>query len=246
MDNICNANEIILNIGTYNVAGGRQVNGDLRIIADDILEQKLDIVGIQEVDYNTGRSNYTDMMKLFSEYTGYKYYAFFEALDMSFYPGNTGSYGIGILSKYPILGTEKTVINGGNRETFVESRALGHAKIDVNGTAVNFFTTHFTIRNDTDRVTEFAIVSEKTKGLENVILTGDFNTKSLSEFDNITHLTKVNNPETPYETYPEDRGTIDNIMYSSEFTLAENSVGMRENDHSDHYMLYATLKFNAE
>lgn len=242
MDKFHKTNEIILNIGTYNIAGGRQVNRDLRVIANDILEQELDIVGIQEVDLNAGRSGYIDMMKLLSEYTGYDY-AFFKALDMSCFKDNTGDYGIGILSKYPIVNIEKTFINEGDMSVGIESRVLGYARVDVNGTDVNFFTTHFTIRNDADRVTEFAIVSEKTKAFKNVVLTGDFNTKSFAEFDQITHLAKVNTAETPYETFPEDHRFIDNIIYSSDFTLVENSVGMRVNDHSDHYMLYAKLKF---
>lgn len=231
-----------INIGTYNIATGRLVKGDLKIIAQDILDQNLDIIGIQEVDFNTSRNDYRDMMKELSQYTDYKYYAFFDALDMSFYQGYTGLYGIGILSKHPILETEKTMINQGDLPNGVESRALGYAKIDFNGKTINFFTTHLTIRRDEDRIKEFAIISEKTKDLENVILTGDFNTKSLSEFDQITHLSKINTPETPFESFPDDHRFIDNIIYSSEFSLVENSSGMRINDHSDHYMLCASFE----
>ena len=232
----------ILNIGTYNLAGLRYVKYDASIIANDILDQNLDIVGIQEVDRNADRSQFIDMMKLLSEHTGYKYYCFFKALDMSVFEGHSGDYGIGILSKYPILNTEKTYINNGDMSIGLESRVLGFAEINVDGITINFFTTHFTIKNDTDRVTEFEIVSEKTKGLNRVILTGDFNTKSLTEFDAITHLEKVNTLKTPFESFPFDHRFIDNIIFSPEFELVENSVGMRINQHSDHYMLYASLK----
>ena len=235
---------ISLNIGTYNIAAGRQIAFDMNIFAQDVLDQNLDIIGFQEVDFNASRTKYKDMLKEISEYTGYKYYAFYEALNFAFYNG-TGSYGIGILSKYPIVSTETIVINKGDKPNGVESRVLGYAKIDVNGTVINFFTTHFTIRRDADRIGEFAIVAKKTKNLKNVIVTGDFNTKSLSEFDALPHLSKVNNPKTPFESFPYDHRLIDNIIYSSEFSLKENSAGMRINDHSDHYMLYATLYLNA-
>ena len=123
---------------------------------------------------------------------------------------------------------------------------MGYAKIDVNGTLINFFTTHLTIRRDADRIGEFAIIAEKTKNMKNVILTGDFNVRSLSEFDALPHLSKVNNPKTPFESFPYDHRFIDNIIYSSEFSAMENSAGMRINHHSDHYMLYATLNLKCE
>lgn len=236
--------EHTLQVASYNVAGGSEVGKDLRVIADDILEQELDIIGFQEVDYNASRNNYTDMMKLFSQYTGYKYYTFFEALDLSFYEGHTGSYGVGILSKYPIANTEKIVINPGDKATFIESRVLARAEINVLGTKVNFFTTHLTIRDDNDRKEEFKLVAEKTKQYKNVILTGDFNNDNINEFDALSHLSMINSKKTPYITYPKDKRTIDNVLFSSEFTLVKGSEGMRENKHSDHYMLYADLKYS--
>ncbi len=237
--------EQILKIGSYNVAGAREVGKDLKVLADDILEQGIDIIGVQEVDFNASRSNYVDFMKELSTYTGFKYYQFFEALNFdSFYPPNTGSYGIGILSKYPIKSTENIRLTESDKSKNLEGRTLGHAVIDVNGKEINFFTTHLTIRIDSVRADEFKFLNTKLAEYDNVILTGDFNNDSLDEFDALENLSKVNNKDNPYETYPEDHRFIDNVIYSSEFSLVEGSEGMIVNNHSDHYMFYAELKIN--
>lgn len=239
--------ERTLNIGSFNIAGGREVNKDLRVLADDILEQELDIVGLQEVDYNASRSDYVDFMKELSTYTGYKYYQFYEAIDFTeMFDDHTGSYGIGILSKYPITSYENIKLTETDKAAWIEGRTLGHAVIDVNGTEINFFTTHLTIRSDSIRATEFQTLNEKLNTYKNVILTGDFNNDTLDEFDAITNLEKVNNIDNPFETYPENHRYIDNVIYSSEFSLVEGSEGMRVNTHSDHYMFYATLTYTVE
>ncbi len=238
-----NNQEQVLKIGSFNVAGAREVNKDLKVLADDVIEQGLDIVGFQEVDFNASRSNYVDFMKELSQHTGYKYYQFFEALDFeSFYPPNTGSYGIGILSKYPIKSTENIRLTEPDKSKNLEGRTLGHAVIDVNGKEINFFTTHLSIRIDSVRETEFKFLNTKLSEYQNVILTGDFNNDSLSEFDALTNLSKVNNPDNPFETYPEDHRFIDNVIYDSNFEHIKGSEGMVVSNHSDHYMFYAKLR----
>ena len=105
---------LTLRIGSYNIANGRQVAHAMRVIAEDILTQDLDIVGIQEVDRFAKRSGYIDTMKLLSKYTGYEYYYYTKTIniagDEAKY-GQQGEYGTGILSKYPILESESTMLS---------------------------------------------------------------------------------------------------------------------------------------
>lgn len=233
-----------LRIGTYNIANGREIDHDMQIIANDILEQGLDIVGLQEVDRNSPRSKNLDTIALLSELTGYKYYTYVKCLDLGTI-GSSGDYGTAILSKYPIIETGETELNPGDR---VERRMLGYAKIDVNGTVINFYNTHLTIQDDVIRkYMEFPKVVETLKGVENCFLTGDFNVDGFSEFDGLAEFMNLtNNPERDIVTCPdEEMRRIDNIIYSDDFTIDPDSVGIRENSHSDHYMLYADFIINA-
>ncbi len=238
-----NNQEQVLKIGSFNIAAARQVNKDLKVLAEDVIQQGLDIVGFQEVDFNASRSNYVDFMKELSEHTGYKYYQFFEALDFqSFYSPSTGSYGIGILSKYPIKSTENIRLTEPDKSKKLEGRTLGRAVIEVNGKEINFFTTHLSFLIADARETEFKRLNTILSKYQNVILTGDFNNHDLSEFDALTNLSKVNNPDNPFETYPEGHGFIDNIIYDNNFEHIKGSEGIVVSDHSDHYMFYAKLR----
>lgn len=233
-------------IGTYNIANGREIDHDMQIIANDIVEQGLDIVGLQEVDRNSSRSKNLDTIKVLSELTGYKYYTYVVCLDMTTI-NLDGEYGTAILSKYPIVETGETVLNDGTRG--VERRMLGYAKIDVNGTIINFYNTHLTIKDDAIRkYMEFPKLVETLKGVENCFLTGDFNVDSYAEWDTLdAFLDLTNTPERDIITCPdEEQRRIDNILYSDDFTLVSDSVGIRQNAHSDHYMLYADFELPKE
>ena len=233
---------IKLRIGSYNIANGRDVNWDFKHIANDIIEKDLDIVGLQEVDILCQRSKFSDTMELLKEYTGLQYYAYFKCIDLpgdvSKY-GKTGAYGTAILSKYPIKESSDIELNDGTK---VERRVLGCAKIDVNGTEINFFNTHLTFSSLPIRSAEFELIANTVKNANNCILTGDFNVDSYSEFEVLKPLSYVNNPETNIVTFPDGNLKIDNICYSSEFTLVDGSVGTYQKNHSDHLLLYAELE----
>ncbi len=233
---------IKLRIGSYNIANGREIDWDFQLIANDILENNLDIVGFQEVDIFCQRSKFSDTMELLKEYTGMKYYAYFKCIDLQGDEakyGQKGAYGTAILSKYPIVETKEVELNDGSR---VERRLLTCAKIDVNGTEINFFNTHLTVSSAPIRKTEWGIIENTVKDVKNCILTGDFNVDSYEEFEVLKPMSYVNNPETNIVTYPDGKLKIDNICYSSEFALVDGSVGTYQKHHSDHVLLYAELE----
>lgn len=224
-----------LKIGSYNIANGREIYWDFKVLADDIVKNELDIVGIQEVDQFCNRSKNSDTMELLKQYTGMQYYAFFKCID---YDG--GEYGTAILSKYPILETKEIELNDGSQ---VERRLLTYAKIDVEGKEINFFNTHLTIKSDSIRADEFKIVAENVKDKNNCILVGDFNVDAYEEFEVLKPLSYINNPETDFITHPEGDRKIDNICYSSEFKLVEDCYGIYQMYHSDHVLLYAEFEY---
>ena len=235
---------INLKIGTYNIANGREINWDFSLIAKDIVDNDLDIVGLQEVDILCERSKFTDTMERLKEYTGMEYYAYFKCIDLKGDEakyGKKGAYGTAVLSKYPIISTNEVELNPG---TQVERRLLGCTKIDIDGTQINFFVTHLSHNNATVRASEFKKVAATVNVPKNVLLVGDFNVSSFDEFNVLENLSRVNNPENGYITYPSSKTMIDNICYSSEFTYIENSAYTFHRSHSDHMLFVAEFQIN--
>ena len=235
---------ITLKVGTYNIANGRDVDWDFSKIAKDIVDNDLDVVGLQEVDILCERSKFTDTMEKLKEFTGMEYYAYFKCIDLKGDEakyGKKGAYGTAVLSKYPIVSTNNVELNPG---TQAERRLLGCTKIDIDGTQISFFVTHLTHNNATIRASEFKKVAATVKVAKNAILVGDFNVGSFNEFKVLENLSQVNNTKTQYVTYPSSKSAIDNICYSSEFTYIEDSAYTFNRNHSDHMLFVAEFQID--
>lgn len=227
-----------LRIGSYNIANGKYVDHDLSVLADDILDQDLDIVGLQEVDRLATRSKYIDTMADLADLTGYDYYYFVKAInlagDEATY-GQKGEYGIGILSKYPIVEQNCYALDSQGKE----QRMLAHAQIDVNGTMINFFNTHLSFEDSSIRENQFMEVDDIIFRYDHAFLTGDFNLSSLEEMDALSLMKSVNTTENPLVTF--SGGTcIDNICYTKDIQPVEAYV-VNDVKHSDHYMLVGSF-----
>lgn len=221
-----------LRIGSYNIKHAADANLNLQTIANVIKEAKLDIVGVQEVDLRTSRSDRMDQPRQLAALAEMPYYVFVRAID---YQG--GQYGTLILSKYPIVSSEVIPLESWDKE----ARALGHAVIDVEGTQIDFFNTHLSFEDKTLRGLQFLEVSEKTDLCENFILTGDFNTADFSEFT-ILGANLINDQFRFYPTFPGGNSAIDNIVYTDSFK--EIASGTVTRSYSDHYMLWAEFELN--
>ena len=225
---------IKLNIGSYNIANGSKVDHDFKKLATDILSANLDVVGLQEVDMGCNRSKNIDTLKELSKYTGYQYYCFFKAINLA-----GGEYGNAILSKYPIVENERIELYSTG-----ETRVVGRAKIDVNGTLINFFTTHLEWSPDSTRYKQMEQLNELLPQYDNFVIVGDFNVHELTEYRTLTYKGMVNTEEKPILTYSSYDGDwyLDNIIYSPEdWTFTEAKT--LPNGHSDHFMLWSTGTF---
>ena len=221
---------MIVNIGSYNIRHGADAAFDMQLIGKNITDKSLDIVGLQEVDQNAIRSNHLDTMKELAVATGYEHYAFFKAI-----PLRGGAYGVGILSKYPILKTECYLLDS---EGTNEQRVLGRAAIDVEGETVQFFVTHLSYESTETRARQFKQINEVLKDFENYILTGDFNTEDFEEFRLIEGAELVNDTDRRVPTFPSKMLAIDNIVYDAK-NLRFDAPMTVSKSYSDHYMLYA-------
>lgn len=228
---------LVLNVGSYNLMHGIKADFDMSKIADNITSTGLDIVGLQEVNQRTARVNGMDMMKELSEECGYPYYAFFKTM-----PLQGGEYGIGILSKYPILSTKTIMLESGDKE----QRVLGYAEIDVDGQIINFFVTHLSYESKVIRDGQFEQIADELDNYEDFILVGDFNTSDFNSYDVIEDADMVNDHDENIITFPESNISIDNIVFSDENWEFTSPECITEQSYSDHYMIYATGTYQGE
>ncbi len=229
---------INIRVGTYNIQNGAGVSHKFKVIANDILDMELDIVGLQEVDQNTGRNKKQDTMKILSEETGYEYYGYSKCFDF-----DGGAYGHGILSKYPIVSYETVLLPGGG-----EQRAYSHAVINVDGVQVDFYNTHLTWPEKSARDKQFPLLAKELQSKQVAILVGDLNSEDPEEvgphfpycnFANLFGNYYVTNPEV-------GGGAIDNII-STANTVTQLATGRVTTPvHSDHYMLWADLQISRD
>ena len=75
--------------------------------------------------------------------------------------------------------------------------------------------------------------------VETYILTGDFNTANMKEFDVLPDATLVNPGK--YGTFPSSGSAIDNIVISKDWNVVDSGMGPK--GHSGHILLWAELKF---
>lgn len=221
-------------IASYNIYHGGLVDMHMDVLGADIAEVGADIVGVQEVDQFAARSGSVDTVRLLSESSGLPYYAFARSI-----PFQGGEYGTAILSRYPILSFTVTPLASGTSEP----RTVGYAVLDVDGQRVHFFNTHLTLVSDELRAEELSQISAMFPADEPWILTGDFNTENFALFEPLGG-TVLNCAENRMPSFYPRPSAIDNIICSRDWSHGD--FGMRENRHSDHYMIWWDLAAGKE
>ncbi|MDQ6630502.1 MAG: endonuclease/exonuclease/phosphatase family protein, partial [Verrucomicrobiota bacterium] len=161
---------VTLRVMTYNIHHAEGIDGliDTQRIADLILQQNADIVGLQEVDRGTTRVSGRDLIAELAQKTGM---SFVFSNNLSF---EGGQYGNAILTKFPIKFRDHRLLpNVGSSE----QRGWLKAAVEVNGKNISFWTTHLAVvADDTERL---MCVTNFNNWLTNetvpVIFCGDFN-----------------------------------------------------------------------
>ena len=202
-----------LRVATYNIYHMGKINGNVETLAKVIRDNELDVVGMQEVDKNVGRDGpVQDQAKALADALGW-YYGFSKAIDLA-----PGQYGNAIISKYPIESYKTVQWNSGSEE----QRVMGHAVLKVGQKRVNMLNTHLSFSGlNSSQVAELAAY---VGGLENYILTGDFNTQP-------ANLTPIG--ATMLKTSGIDNILIKNYTMGSAVTV--------NNNYSDHKMIYTDV-----
>lgn len=143
---------------------------DFEVMANAILSEKADIVGLNEMYNYAQEENLTLQTQKLSKLTGLEHHFFAEAIEFS----NGRKYGNGLLSRFPIVSAESIPVPDPevrcNPDGYYETRCLLKAKLE-NGITV--LAIHFGLNPDE----HLNAVKTVCKHLvdEKCILMGDFN-----------------------------------------------------------------------
>lgn len=143
---------------------------DYDIIVDTIQRCGADVVGLQEILDEGTDPAFVAQAKIIAERLGFYYY-FAKAIDF----GENNPYGIALVSRYPILSTEKVFIPDPQvrkYDGYYETRVLLKAVIDVGG-GLNVLVSHFGLNPDEHENAVQTVISNLPK--ERCVLMGDFN-----------------------------------------------------------------------
>lgn len=141
----------LLRVMSYNIQYG---NEGLDSVIAVINAERPDIVGLQELDVHwSGRSRFVNQAELLSKGTGMAYrFARIYQLPATDSSGAPREFGVGILSRYPIVSFENHTITrlSTQEENPVPKPLPGfpEAVIDMNGRRVRVFNVHLDFRRD--------------------------------------------------------------------------------------------------
>ena len=160
-----------LKLMTYNIRYGELAS--MESIAAYISSEQSDIVALQECDWNTHRGNAThqngvEFTNELAFHTG-MFGIYGKAINFS-----GGYYGIGILSRYPILSYERVLLPNDGK---TEQRVILIADIELpSGEVITFVNTHLEVKSSALRVEQIKFINEYLKDCSGtVFLAGDMN-----------------------------------------------------------------------
>ena len=160
-----------LKLMTYNLRFGELAS--MEQIADYISSEHPDIVALQECDWATNRTraphqNGVMFVNELAYHTG-MFGIYGKSIN---YAG--GYYGIGILSRYPILRYERVLLPNDGK---TEQRSMLIADIELpDGTVITFVNTHLEVKTAQMRIEQVQFIEKYLKGRKNqIFLAGDMN-----------------------------------------------------------------------
>jgi len=220
-----------LKIMTYNIQQGFDVQGNKNLNGQLAVIQKVnpDILGLQESDTARVANGNVD---------GVRYFA--DNLDMYSYYGpttTTGTFGIALLSKYPIEKATTFFMYSEGEQT-----ATIHAEIMIGGKPYQIFVTHLGNGGPIFQLEDMLI---RVEGLQNVIAMGDFNFEPTTDQYALATGSLADSwlsrwpggKETP--GFSKDN-RIDHIFVSPGIKVVESEYDV--NPASDHPYLYSVIQ----
>ncbi|WP_159731378.1 endonuclease/exonuclease/phosphatase family protein [Sphingobacterium sp. 18053] len=208
---------------------------NLDTIAKIIKNSKADLVGLQEIDVNLGRSYFENQAKKLAELTD-MHYVFSKGIDLE-----KGEYGTAILSKSPIERVEKHFLPSPVES---ERRSLSIIEVTIHKRKILFANTHLDLK-DKNKIEQAKFITNRFENEKlPTILVGDLNSEpkdpAITELGKVFKKTSI----TKGFTFPQDKPTteIDYIMITkSAAAKFSNHRILNEQYASDHRPLYVEI-----
>ena len=234
-----------ITVASYNVqclSHGTQ----LQQISEEIKTINPDIIGIQELDYNTRRTNNTNQLEQLAKVSGYKYFYYSKTINF-----DGGEYGHGIMSKYPIINFNTIPFTVQDSE----NRCFSRTEIEINCKKIVFYNTHLEFGGNiqANQIKEIFALAQQD---EFSIITGDMNCtpdtyKDCFNHDKMLSLNGGNEFKCFINTCPEGEKSfeaIDNIIVSKSFHCyyndkTQSNLIVNKTENSDHNMIYTHFEF---
>lgn len=212
---------------------------DLDTIAATIRAAKADLVAIQELDSAVARSGNTFQLKLLAEKLN-MYYYFAKAI-----PYQGGSYGVGILSRYPIRDTQTIQLPKITGFTG-EDRVLAVAKVTLaKNKEIYFGCTHLDVNKEENRILQTKAIAEFASKLSvPFIMGGDLNsTNEKTAIQQLyTVLQDASSKQEPTIPVLKPVRRIDYILYTrNAFKVTKEDVLTSRSYESDHLPFVAHI-----
>lgn len=154
---------------TYNIhiGVGMDFEYNLDRIVQLIKDEGADVIGLNEVDYETTRSRGINQAEYIAEKLGF-YFA-----EGKIFKSNGGYFGNAVVSRYPIVRSKNHMLPNPMGH---ELRAALECQIDVDGAILNFFCTHLDVRDPDSRTAQAIALTQLASEADGpTIITGDFN-----------------------------------------------------------------------
>ncbi|MFT3903782.1 MAG: endonuclease/exonuclease/phosphatase family protein [Niabella sp.] len=216
---------------------------DVAATAAVIKSQNADLVAVQEVDVNTGRSGKINQAEQLALKAGYKSFYFAKAMD---YDG--GQYGILILSRYPLSDTKTYMLPRAEGSKGGEPRVLATATVALpGGKSIRFGCTHLEAYDNNSRLLQVKDINRIARETSlPFIVAGDFNAHEGSEVIKTLdeHFTRTCNNCPATFSEGNAGGVIDFIASAPKdvFKIVSHKV-IPDHKTSDHMPVVAELQF---
>ena len=233
-----------LSIVSYNIQQGSDDSANKNFESQYEVIKNLDgdIIGLQESDTSRISSGNTDIVRFINNRL--RLYSYYGPTTV------TGTFGIALLSKYPILNPKTFYMESKGEQT-----ATIWAQIVVGTTEFNIFVTHLgnyeDPAEDRSQIVQQENILSLMSGLQNVILFGDFNFGPNTEQYNITvaqlydcweiaTTTMIDSvPDSWIPRLPSAR--IDHMFVSQELNTSVSEIRYTGGSAADHPCVFASL-----
>lgn len=232
---------------SYNVHVGIGMDKrlDLRRVAEVIRRERPDLVGLQEIDRGTQRTNRVDQIAELARLTR-MHYAFAPNLNFQ-----GGWYGVAILSRFPILASEHARFLH-RREA--ERRGYLRVEIEIGGRPLSFVTTHLDYQHDDNRLYETEQLLRAVAGVAApLVVAGDFNDEPAGQsyklmLSRFADAWAASGAAGAGPTYPADapRKRIDYIFHAPAGRTRTRRAWVVESRASDHRALVAEIELQLD